>query len=131
MKIKGLDWTSSAFTVGGGQAKMHEPLKFEVGRRYRAVARWRRRPLTREVYLIAPDGREFLAASNNNVPWGVKMGWNQGIDTTVHGTVYFGGRQGDIQIHAVRIHDNANPAPDEHRRPYVKKFRMEEFEAAK
>ncbi|NQT19803.1 MAG: hypothetical protein HQ592_08860, partial [Planctomycetes bacterium] len=131
VKIKGFTWTSEVFTVGGATARMHEPLKFEVDRRYRAVARWRRRPLTREVYLIAPDGTEFLAASNNSIPWGVRMGGNREIDTAIHGTAYFGDIKGDVQIHAVRIYDNANPAPDEHLRPYVKKFRMEEYEAAK
>ena len=123
LTVKGLTWTSEKFIVGGGTARTHRPLKFETGRRYRIVARWRRRPVTREVYLIAPDGTEFLAAANNYTPWAAKL--------QIYGTARFGDRAGAIRIHAVKIFDNANPAPDEHRHPYVKKFRMAEFEAAR
>jgi|GEM_PF-997547 len=129
VSLHGLRWTSEKLSVGGGTAKTHEPLKFEVGRRYRIVARWRRRPITREVHLIAPDGAEFLAASNNLVPWPMRLGGGE-AEYAIWGTARFGARRRDVQIHTVRIYDNANPAPDDRRRPYVKKFRMAEFEAA-
>jgi len=129
VSLHGLKWTSKKLSVGGGTAIMHEPLKFEVGRRYRIIARWRRRPVTREVHLVAPDGREFLAASNNLVPWPMRVGGKES-EYAIWGTTRFGDRRRDVLIHAVRIYDNANPAPDDRRQPYVKKFPMAEFEAA-
>jgi len=119
IKLTGFELTSERLQVGGGMALMHEPLKFDTGRRYHLVARWRRRPVTREVYLVSADGTEFLAAANNLVPW---------KDDTIHGTTNFGDSSGDIDIHRVMIVDNANPAPDEHRQPYVKRFPVEEFQ---
>jgi len=114
VELAGLSWTSDRFAIGGGTALTHEPLKFEVGKRYRLAARWRRRPLTREVYLIEPDGTERLAACNQSVPWKT--------DTAVSGQTRFGDRDDEITIHSIRITDNANPAPDEHRKPYVRRF---------
>jgi len=127
LDVHGLKLTSERFEVGGGVALMHEPLRFEPGRRYRISARWRERPTTREVYLIAADGREFLAASNNWIPWPRRA---DGKDeaTRVYGTLKFG--DGSVEVHWVRVYEWADPAPDEHRQPYVRKFRQEEFDAA-
>ena len=114
VELSGLSWTSDRFAIGGGTALTHEPLKFDVGKRYRLAARWRRRPLTREVYLIEPDGTERLAACNHSVPWKT--------DAAVSGQTRCGDGGGEITIHSIRISDAANPAPDEHRKPYVKRF---------
>ena len=114
VELNGLAWSSERFRIGGGTALTHEPLKFEAGKRYHLAARWRRRPLTREVYLIDPDGKEHLAACNNIVPWQTRE--------TVWGETHWGDRDGDVEIHSVRIFDNANPAPDENTHPYVKRY---------
>ena len=112
---------------------------YEPGKRYHLAARWRRHPLTREVYLIAEDGAEYLVACNNCVQWALDPadGATQtpgAQDTTrtcrantresVWGVTVFGDRNGEIAIHSVRIFDNANPAPDEHTHPYVARFQM-------
>ena len=142
-QMGGLAWDSSRLRVGSGTAQMHDPLKFEAGRRYRISARWRRRPLTREVYLIAADGTEFLAASNHSIPWGTKpapdaaAGQPAARSLTrepltrepLSGDLHFGDRNGDIRIHSVKVFDSADPAPHEHRKPYVHKFKLDEFNA--
>lgn len=125
MNVSGLRLTSDRLEVGGGTALMHEPLKFEPGRRYHISARWRDRPATREVYLRAPDGAEFLAASNNIIPWPKTA---DGGGPAIHGTLNFG--DANVTIHSVRVYDSADPAPDDHRQPYVRKFARDEFDAA-
>jgi len=114
VELSGLAWASDRFAIGGGTALTHEPLKFDVGKRYRLAARWRRRPLTREVYLIEPEGTERLAACNHSVPWKT--------DAAVSGQTRFGDSLGEITIHSIRVFDTANPAPGEHRKPYVSRF---------
>ena len=139
VELKGLVWTSDRFRIGGGTAITHEPLKFEPGKRYHLCARWRRYPLTREVYLIADDGAEHLVACNNCVQWALDPtdgttetpGTQDATKTcradtreSVWGVTAFGDRNGEITIHSVTIFDNANPAPDEHMHPYIAKFQM-------
>jgi len=136
VQLGGLAWTSERLAVGGGTALTHEPLKFEPGRRYHAVARWRRRPLTREVYLVAPDGTEFLAACNNHVPWktaGLAADGTRapGDPSAISGTTQWGDAAGEIELHSVRITDNANPAPDKHCHPYIGRFSLDEFNRKK
>jgi len=48
---------------------------FQPGRTYRIRLRYRRFPLTREVWLLAADGSEFLLCADNHLPWrGMQLG---------------------------------------------------------
>ncbi len=56
------------FNPGGGVEGRAEHT-LEPGRAYRLRLRYRRWPVTREVWVVARDGTEFLLASDNRTPW--------------------------------------------------------------
>jgi hypothetical protein len=66
----------------------------------------------------------FLAASNSFWLWPEQSNTDA---TRIWGVLKFRDRSGEVTVHSVKIHDNANPAPDAHRHPYVRKFPMEEY----
>ncbi len=56
------------FNPGGGTGgRADHPL--EAGRPYHMRLRYRQWPVTREVWLVARDGSEFLLCSDNRTPW--------------------------------------------------------------
>ncbi|MGQ9663127.1 MAG: hypothetical protein ACUVWX_12435, partial [Kiritimatiellia bacterium] len=57
--------------IGGAQTGFGgwNGISLESGQQWHARIRWRRYPVTREVYLVARDGTAFLVASANELPW--------------------------------------------------------------
>jgi len=53
--------------AGGGHCLAE--YRFQPGRTYRIRLRYRNFPLTREVWLLAADGGEFLLCADNHLPW--------------------------------------------------------------
>ncbi len=53
--------------AGGGYVQVR--CDFQPGRPYRLILRYRSRPVTRELWLVAADGRRFCLGADNRTPW--------------------------------------------------------------
>ena len=101
-----LKLTHMALTAGGRTALAcpapgnKPPPVFEVGRRYRLIARWRRDPVVRQLVLVARGGREFLLGSNNRLCW---------LHTTLDGPIRI--HHDGALVHRVTVYDDTRPRP--------------------
>ncbi|MFP4056479.1 MAG: hypothetical protein ACLF0G_06395 [Candidatus Brocadiia bacterium] len=115
--------TSDQFAVGGRLVAFCSPPggkrgpRFEPGRRYRIVARWRRHPVVRQAVLVARDGQEFQLGSNNRLAWLAEPVGSRLRVRNLHCTV-----------HALSIYDDTHPQPLDPL--YPRPFDQDGFEAA-
>lgn len=109
----------SGFRIGGArmELKWDKQSVFENGQAYHLALRWRRRPVTREVYLVTPDGTEFLLNSANNLPW-------DPVDVIGEKLTVTGG---GCPVSRVVVIDDAPAAPPEHRKPLRIPFDVKTF----
>jgi hypothetical protein len=120
--VKMLNWRGRSFRVGGAVADVpdsrKEPL-LDESLPYHLVLRWRRFPLTRELYIVAKDGTEFLLSAANHLPWNPADGIGDRIEIP-HAE----------WLSRIVITDDTPPAPWEHRRPLPHRFDRAAFQAA-
>ncbi|MCX7590446.1 MAG: hypothetical protein N2255_02345, partial [Kiritimatiellae bacterium] len=105
--------------IGGARTGLgsRQVLHLEPNRDWHIRLRWRRYPVTREVYLVARDGSHFLVAAANDLPWNPA----DGIGTNLLVTA-------ECRLQRVIVRNQAPCAPPEHRACLPRRFDWKEFQ---
>jgi hypothetical protein len=89
--------------VGGPSQTWYLKSPLQEGEKAILIIRWRRFPLTREVSLLAKDGREFTLLADVRTPW---------EDKKLEGPIII--KEGhEIKILSATVYDDAVPASSE------------------